>query len=192
MLRNVVLMALSAILCACVSVPTVVPPKKAWPERMQELQAAQRWDLQGRAAGAVGTQGWQASLDWRQSAQFADVRLAGPLGAGAVAFRLSPQGMELNGAAVNTNPHVYLQERLGFTPPFDNLRYWLLGVPNPNQPFQFTANALDRAAQIRQGGWVIDYGDYAGNGADLLPKRFTLHRDQVRVRVAVDHWNLGP
>ena len=192
MSRVVVLLALSTALCACVSAPLVMAPKKAWPERMQELQAAQRWDLQGRAAGAVGTQGWQASLAWRQSAQIADVRLAGPLGAGAVAFKLSPQGMELNGAAVNTDPNAYLQERLGFTPPFDNLRYWLLGVPNPNQPFQFTANALDRAAQITQDGWVIDYGDYAGNGADLLPKRFTLHRDQVRVRVAVDHWNLTP
>jgi outer membrane lipoprotein LolB len=175
-----------------VSAPTVTSPKKAWPERMQELQTAQRWDLQGRAAGAVGTQGWQASLEWRQSAQVADVRLAGPLGAGAVAFKLSPQGMELNGAAVNTDPNTYLQERLGFTPPFDNLRYWLLGVPNPNQPFEFTPNALDRAAQITQDGWVIDYADYAGNGADLLPKRFTLHREQVRVRVAVDHWTLRP
>ena len=192
MLRVVVMLAMSAALCACVSAPTVTPPKKAWPERMQELQAAQRWDLQGRAAGAVDTQGWQASLEWRQSAQIADVRLAGPLGAGAVAFKLSPQGMELNGAAVNTDPTAYLQERLGFTPPFDNLRYWLLGVPNPNQPFEFTSNAQDRAAQIKQDGWVIDYGDYAGNGTDLLPKRFTLHRDQVRVRVAVDHWTLSP
>ncbi len=186
------LLAFSAALCGCVGTPRVLALKKTWPERMQELQNARQWDMQGRAAGAVGTQGWQASLDWRQSSQLADVRLAGPLGAGAVAFKLKPQGMELSGAAAGTDTNAFLQERLGFTPPFDNLRYWLLGVPNPDQPFEFTPNAAGRAAQISQDGWVIDYGEYSGNGADLLPKRLTMHREQVRVRVAVDHWNLKP
>ena len=88
---------------------------------------------------------------------------------------------------------IEIKQRLGLPwyEPVDPVAMLAL-VPNPNQPFEFTANALDRAAQISQDGWVIDYGDYTGNGADLLPKRFTLHRDQVRVRVAVDHWNLEP
>ena len=33
---------------------------------MAQLQQASAWRLNGRAAAAVGTQGWQASLDWRQ------------------------------------------------------------------------------------------------------------------------------
>lgn len=190
--QRLLLLLCAVLLYACVGTPTQSLPKKVWSERMQELQAAQQWDLQGRAAGAVGAQGWQASLEWRQDSQVADVRLAGPLGAGAVAFRLSPQGMQLNGASVDTDPNAFLQQRLGFTPPFDNLRFWLLGVPNPQQPFEFTANAAERAAQITQDGWIIDYGDYMRIGADWLPKRFSLHRDQVRVRIAVDRWNIKP
>jgi outer membrane lipoprotein LolB len=170
---------------------------------MQQLQAAQHWDLQGRAAGAVGNQGWQANLDWRQSEQVADVRLAGPFGASAVGFKLTPQGLNFASAAPGAdNPGVetsgaasagdYLQQRLGFEPPFEDLRYWLLGVPNPAQAFEFTANEADRAARLTQDGWTIDYGEYAGVGADVLPKKFTLHRDAVRVRIAVDRWNLSP
>lgn len=179
------------VLCACAAAPPRAPPKKSWPERMQELQQAQRWDLQGRAAGAVGAQGWQASLEWRQAAQVADVRLAGPFGAGAMGFTLSPQGLEFAAAPPGiTSPGEYLQQRLGFAPPLEDLRYWLLGVPNPAQAFEFKGNDADRAAQLTQDGWTIDYGEYAGVDADVLPKRFTLRRESVRVRIAVDHWNL--
>lgn len=179
-------------LCACVATPPPAPSPKSWSERMQELQQAQHWDLQGRAAGAVGSQGWQASLDWRQSAQVADVRLAGPLGAGAIGFKLTPGGLEFAAAAAGAaNPTEYLRQRLGFAPPLENLRYWLLGVPNPAQVFEFTANGAGRAAELTQDGWTIDYGEYSGVGADVLPKRFTLRRDAVRVRIAVDHWNMS-
>jgi outer membrane lipoprotein LolB len=191
--RKVLGLLSSLVLCACVTVPPASLVKKPWVERMQQLQDVQRWDLQGRAAGAVGTQGWQATLDWRQSAQIAEVRLAGPLGVGATGFKLTPQGLEYASTAPGpANPADYLQERLGFAPPFANLRFWLLGVPNPAQGFEFTANAADRAAMLSQDGWTIEYADYTSVGNDVLPKRFTLHRDAVRVRIAVDRWSLSP
>jgi outer membrane lipoprotein LolB len=203
MSRLFLLLSASICLCACATAPPSAAAKKPWSERMQQLQAAQHWDLQGRAAGAVGNQGWQANLDWRQSEQVADVRLAGPFGAGAVGFKLTPQGLNFAAAApgadhpgVETSgaatPGDYLQHRLGFEPPFEDLRYWLLGVPNPAQAFEFKANEADRAAQLTQDGWTIEYGEYAGVGADVLPKKFTLRRDAVRVRIAVDRWNLSP
>ena len=183
--------AAAMLLSAC----HVAPPKPAvlmaWSDRLPQLQAAAHWDLQGRAAGAVGAQGWQASLEWRQSDERADVRLAGPLGAGAVALKLSPQGIQLDPPAA-ADPQVFLQDRLGFAPPFERLRYWLLGVPSPAQPFEFTPNADGRAARILQDGWAIEYGEYMRAGPDVLPKRLVLRRDQVRVRVAVDRWNLAP
>ncbi len=191
MRRALCWVAAAALLSAC----HVAPPKpavlSAWSERLPQLQAAGHWDLQGRAAGAVGTQGWQASLEWRQAGDRADVRLAGPLGAGAVALKLSPQGIELDPPA-DTDPQRFLEERLGFAPPFDRLRYWLLGVPSPAQTFELTANAEGRAAQIQQDGWSIEYGEYMRAGTDVLPKRLVLRSDQVRVRVAVDRWALSP
>lgn len=181
--------------CILLGACTVAPPKpvvlSAWSERLQQLQAADHWDLQGRAAGAVGAQGWQASLEWRQAGGSADVRLAGPLGAGAVALKVSPQGIELDPPA-KTDPEAFLSERLGFTPPFDQLRFWLLGVPSPALPFELASNGDGRAAQITQGGWNIEYGEYMRAGADLLPKRMVLRREGVRVRVAVDRWTLAP
>ena len=193
MRRSHYLLSVSLVLAACVSAPPVKVLKKPWLERMQQLQDAQHWDVQARAAGAVGAQGWQATLDWRQASTTAEVRVAGPLGVGATGFRVTPQGLDYAAPTPGlANAAEYLQQRLGFAPPFENLRFWLLGVPNPAQGYEFKANDSDRAATLSQDGWTIDYSEYAVVGADTLPKRFTVHRDAVRVRIAIDHWNFSP
>ena len=80
---------------------------------------------------------------------------------------------------------------LGITPfdlPLDNLRYWLLGIPDPGAPFDLTRNPQDRALRLSQAGWTIDYDEYMPSSGDLLPKRLVLSRSDARVRIAVDRW----
>ena len=63
--------ACSAVLAGCATTrPATGPPAPApWEQRLANLQQASTWQLQGRAAVALGKQGWQASLDWRQHAE---------------------------------------------------------------------------------------------------------------------------
>ncbi len=184
------LIAAALLLAGCAARPPPAAPD-AWPLRLQQLQAAQAWDLAGRAAGAVGSQGWQANLNWQQAGELAHVRLSGPLGAGALALSLGPSGLTIDApadGAASPPPADLLEQRLGFSPPFARLRYWLLGVPAPGSPFDLTRNAEERAAHIGQDGWEIDYTEYMRVGADVLPRRLTLRHEAVRVRVAVDRW----
>ena len=184
------------LLSGCVSLPPAPHALPTWPERMQQLQTLAQWDLQGRAAAAVATQGWQASLAWRQQPQGAQIHLAGPLGVGAMSLQLGAQGMQiLDSRAPSPSPAdtaAWLDQRLGFAPPFARLRYWLLGVPSPDLPFEWQGNAQDRAQSIVQDGWRVEYPDYMPVGADVLPRRVIIMRDAVRVRVAVERWTLGP
>jgi outer membrane lipoprotein LolB len=123
--------ACSAVLAGCATTrPATGPPAPApWEQRLANLQQASTWQLQGRAAVALGKQGWQASLDWRQHAEASEVHLAGPFGAGALVLKLTAEGLSLNGAPPSDAVAAQLQDRLGFELPLDNLRYWLLGVP---------------------------------------------------------------
>jgi len=155
---------------------------------MADLQRAGAWQLGGRAAVALGKQGWQASLDWRQRGETSEVHLAGPLGAGAILLELSPAGLSVNGAAPSEAQMAALTDRLGFALPFDELRYWLLGVPAPGSSFEITRNAQDRALTLAQQGWSVDYDRYVPNRGDLLPSRLVLRREDARVRIAVDRW----
>ena len=85
-----------------------------------------------------------------------------------------------------------LQDRLGFELPIRNLRYWLLGVPDPDAPFELTRNSQDRAELLTQAGWEINYDRYAIVEGDWLPAHLVLSHAGARVRVAVDHWTFKP
>jgi outer membrane lipoprotein LolB len=179
----------SCALAACVT--TRAPPVPAgvgWEQRVADLQRAGSWQLDGRAAVAYQGQGWQATLNWRQVDDSSKIHLAGPFGVGALALERTAAGLSLNGAPPGDAVLSQLQERLGFELPIDNLRFWLLGVPDPGVPFELTRNAQDRALKLTQAGWTIDYDRYMPVGGDLLPAHLSLSGAGVRVRIAVDHW----
>jgi outer membrane lipoprotein LolB len=183
------LLACALLLAGCKTVQVhTTAPLTPWDERATVLAHARTWQLDGRAAAALGQQGWQASLDWRQSGDSSELHLAGPLGIGALVLDMSPDGLALNGAAPSPAVAAQLEARLGFELPLENLRYWLLGIPNPDVPFELTRNALDRAQHLSQAGWSIDYDQYRPQGGDQLPARIVLRRADARVRIAVDRW----
>jgi len=176
-----------AILSACVTRPRITE-LSPWERRVVQLQHADAWQLDGRAAAAVGTLGWQATLNWRQLGAYAEVNLAGPFGLGALVLKQAPEGLSLNGAPPSDAVLSTLRERLGFELPIDELRFWLLGVPSPDADFQLERNTQDRALKLTQAGWTLNYDRYLPVNGDLLPTRVVLQREDVRVRIAVDHW----
>jgi len=180
-----------AALAGCATVRRAAPPSGApapWDERMSQLEHAASWRLDGRAAAALGQQGWQATLDWQQNGTVSDLHLAGPLGMGSTQIRVTPAGLSLNGAPPSGAVVAQLEDKLGFELPLDNLRYWLLGIPDPSIPFDLTRNGQDRALRLSQAGWTIDYDEYMPSSGDVLPKRLVLNRSDARVRIAVDRW----
>lgn len=186
-------MRLLLLICCCALLPACVtrPPLRGlprWDQRLVQLQQADTWQLDGRAAAAVGTQGWQATLRWRQRGAYAELNLAGPFGLGALVLKQVPQGLSLNGAPPSDAVFSTLRDRLGFELPIDDLRFWLLGVPSPEGDFELERNDQDRARTLTQAGWTLRYDRYIPLHGDLLPTRLVLQREDVRVRIAVDHW----
>jgi outer membrane lipoprotein LolB len=190
-MRRALLLMLFSALAACATVrrPPQQPSVK-WEQRVNELQHAAGWQLDGRAAVALGSQGWQATLNWRQSGMFAEVHLSGPFGIGALVLKQAPDGLSLNGAVPSDAVQAQVQEKLGFEPPLENLHYWLLGVPNPAYGFEVSRNDQDRAKTLTQAGWSVSYERYMPVAADLLPSRLVVSRADVRVRIIIDHWDL--
>lgn len=189
MRRVLLLLVCSTVLAACVTTRRApAPVAAAWEQRVADLQALSSWRLEGRAAVAAGTQGWQASLNWRENGALAEVHLSGPLGVGSMVLKRGPDGLSLNGAPPSDAVLTQLQERLGFELPIDHLRYWLLGVPDPSAAFELKRNDQDRASLLTQDDWTVDYDRYMPVDGDLLPSHLVLHRANVRVRIVVDHW----
>jgi outer membrane lipoprotein LolB len=178
--------------CATTRNPPASAPTTEWEQRVVKLQALEVWQLDGRAAVAVAAQGWQASLNWREQGASAEVHLSGPFGVGAMVIKRTPSGISLNNAPPSDAVLAQLQERLGFELPIDHLRFWLLGVPDPSAAFELERNEQGRARHLSQADWTVEYDRYMAVDQDLLPAHLVLSREGVRVRIAVDHWNLRP
>ena len=135
-------------------------------------------------------QGWQATLNWRQADNTAEVHLSGPFGIGALVLKQSAEGLSLNGAPPSDAVLAQVQEKLGFDLPIENLHYWLLGVPNPGLHIRsFAQRARTAPRALSQAGWSIAYDRYLPVAGDVLPGRLVLSRGDVRVRIFIDHWD---
>jgi outer membrane lipoprotein LolB len=187
-MRRVLTLIGCSLLAACATT-RIQPPSVQWDQRVNVLQNAGDWQLDGRAAVALGQQGWQATLNWRQAVNGAEIHLSGPFGIGALVLRQMPNGLSLNGSPPSDAVLAQVQEKLGFDLPIADLHFWLLGVPNPGSTSDVKRNDQDRAQTLSQGGWNVVYDRYMLVDGDLLPSRLVMSRADVRVRIVIDRWD---
>ena len=182
------------LLGGCSTLPKPAPAPIPWAQRLAGLQAITRFELQGRLAASTGAEGFSAGLRWQQQDQRATIDLSAPLGFGAAhiehggdALQLTTsKGLTLDGAAASDQ----LQATLGFEPPLASLRFWILGASDPASDAQESIDAQQRLAQLQQRGWQVDYADYVLVQQQWLPRRITVTRGSLRLRVVVDGWHL--
>jgi outer membrane lipoprotein LolB len=194
MLRKLLGISVAIVLASCRTVPVHEPAAQtSWQARRPQLQARDHFELKGRVAVAAGGDGFNARLRWTQAGRQTQLSLDGPLGAGGVQVIsdgaslsiVTAHGDRLDADAARTE----LTNRLGFDPPLGSLRYWILGVPQPDQPAQESLDPQQRLASLQQNGWSVEYTDYMSVNGEWLPSKLTLQREGVRLRVIVDGWN---
>jgi len=193
MSRVLALLAVLATVAGCRS----LPPPVAAPDAgvRAAITSLETWQATGRVAVRTGNDGFSASFDWRELAGHGELGVRGPFGAGAVHITRSDERIviEQGGApplevaapfVARAPAHV---ARLGFPLPLDPLRYWVLGVPAPGRPADGDGGAF------RQDGWQVTVAEFVTvpGAPGPLPARLTLSRDRTRIRVVVDHWQVG-
>lgn len=193
-LLTVLAVLTAAWLAGCKTVPVAREPlpSEPWEVRRAALQSRDTFDLSGRIAVAAAQEGFNARLRWQQQGARSQLALDGPLGVGGVRITsdrdtlnvINARGEQLNSDAARGE----IAAKLGFEPPLESLRYWVLGVPDPAHPAEEVLDADQRLATLRQEGWQIDYGGYSAVRGQWLPSRMTLKRDDIRVRLLVDGW----
>ncbi|MEP7313149.1 MAG: lipoprotein insertase outer membrane protein LolB [Pseudomonadota bacterium] len=198
-MRALLPVALALLLGACVSTPRREPPAADPAAQRRELQQLQQFSFDGRLAAAAGGEGFNADIGWKQQDARSTVDLRAPLGFGSakvvsdesgVKFT-SSRGESLSGSEATAE----LTRRLGFAAPISALRFWVLGVADPARPAVETFNAEGRLGALEQDGWRIEYAEYrdsSGSSAQrnglVLPRRMTVTREQIRLRLVIHHW----
>lgn len=189
------LVPLAALLVAgCAAAPPIPVPAPAGPEaRREALQARESWTLAGRVAVAAAGEGATASLDWRQAGESSELMLRGPFGARALNVTVHGGDISLSdgeGRLDGADAHLYLHGHLGADLPVSQLRYWVLGVPAPEAPYEEILGPDGLPARLVQQGWTIDFERYRTVDGLWLPSRITAQAGPTRVRLAVSRWEL--
>jgi outer membrane lipoprotein LolB len=71
-----------------------------------------------------------------------------------------------------------------------SLRFWILGASDPATGAQESVDSQQRLARLEQDGWQVDYGEYVLVQQQWLPRRLSVTRGSLRLRVVVDAWHL--
>lgn len=191
-------LAAALLLSACATHPPAasLPPLHSWGERQPLLlAAANHFTLSGRLAASHADQGISAGVHWQQQGTDAQLSLSGPLGFGGASVTLSAEsisirtndGRELAGDAAMAE----LTRLLGFEPPLQSLHFWAVGVPDPTGgPATPMLDDQQRLSHLSQAGWSIAYEAYMPVQRQWLPRRLTMTREDLRLRLVIDDWRL--
>lgn len=190
-------LAACLLISACLPQPPVEPEgsravaEAAWNHHRQQLQSFDGFSLQGRLAVKGG--GLSGSLRWRQDGEHFNLRLSGPLGAGALlldgdARQVAIKGKDLD--LVTDQPEQILAARTGWLLPLQALRWWVLGIPAPEAEASVQLDARGRVLGFRQLGWDLAFSDYR-EGDPALPGRIEARRGESLALLVVEKLSLG-
>ena len=190
----VALLMLTGLLGGCATLPKPAAMPEPWPQRLAALQAISHFDLQGRLAASTASEGFSAGLRWQQQDDRATIDLSAPLGFGGAHIEqtdatlqlTTSKGLTLDSTAASDE----LRATLGFEPPLASLRFWILGAIDPASDAQPSFDPQQRLARLQQGGWQVDYAEYVLVQQQWLPRRLSVTRGSLRLRVVVDAWHL--
>lgn len=179
-------------LVACHTLPVV--QNAPWGERRAALQAIENYEVSGQIAASTPSEGFSAALRWQQQGIVSDLLLRAPLGVGGAHLNFdgdvlrmtNSQGAQLEGVTARAE----LTRLLGFEPPLTSLRYWLLGTPDPGSAASETLDGEQRLAQLQQGEWQVEYGEYQQSAGRWLPRHLEMHRGALKLKLQLSHWQL--
>lgn len=176
------------------------PPPLGWDARRALLLDIPAWNARGRIALRSDRGGGQGNFRWQQRDVTSRLMVSGPFGAGAYEVILDPDSVVVSSKdgeqqAAYEGPDAaerFVSEQVGWSFPAGSARYWLMGLPDPAGPAEEIFDESGELVGLRQGGWLVEIRDYRVLDRVRMPRRLVMTRDDARVRLVVDEWNLGP
>jgi outer membrane lipoprotein LolB len=190
------LLLMMGLLVGCTVTPEIKDPlriKEAWRTRHAQLSQVRSWALKGRLAISVENEGWNAGMRWSQQDDRYDVEFFGPLGRKVAWLEGGSRGVNLKTSkgesAYAPDAESLMYQLLGWSLPLTGLRYWVLGIPSPqDHKVEIQLDDVGRLSRLNQSGWNVQYQRYQWERCWDLPYKMTLVNESVTVKMVVNEW----
>ena len=170
-----------------------LPELGDWESRQSLLRELDEWAFNGRIGVVAGDDGFSGSLRWAQDGDNFEATVSGPLGIGTVRLEGDGRRVQLTDKDGNVTAlddaerDLYL--RYGWTIPVRSLRYWALGIPDPELPAETELGGDGQLQSLIQGGWQVDITRYGEGGGQPMPTRLRAASEQTSVKLAIHTWS---
>jgi outer membrane lipoprotein LolB len=179
--------------CATQRDTVALPDLGGWAARTGYLAAADDFEFAARIGVKTADDGFNGKLRWIQQGAAFEATVGGPLGVGTV--RIEGEGdavvlIDNEGARTELRDvETDLLLRYGWTIPVSSLRYWALGIPDPEAPAETRFHADGLLESLEQRGWTVVISSYRDGGAGQpMPYRLSASNADTRVRIVIDKW----
>jgi outer membrane lipoprotein LolB len=134
-----------------------------WQTHRERVSSIETWKIKGKIAVKAGTKGGHATLRWDREGQSQHIELFGPLGGGRVVIDADVEGVHLKdtkgGDIYGESVAILIEQRLGWPLPFDQLPFWLRGLPaGPDANIEWDEQG--RITRMNDSGWQVSYPEY--------------------------------
>lgn len=191
--KAIPLIALS-LMTACAPQPVgELPVFASWEDRNQVLAELPEWEFRGRLGVRSADDGFNGKVRWQQFEADYSAQISGPVGFGTLSISGNPRLVRLvdqdGQLTVLTDPENDLRSLYGWTLPVSSLRFWALGIPDP-EVAATTIVIDDRGllTVLAQSGWRIEYSDYRPFAGQPMPRRLVATAGDARVVLVLDAW----
>lgn len=190
------LLLCTLLVAGCTSIPKLTPvsnPDAIWQDHQQSIAALQQWRLQGRISIQNDHESWFLKVDWQQLPGNYAVFLSGPF-SGVIRLSADKDIVELSDGEQSfqaPDAELLLLEHTGIRMPVNGLRYWLLGLPQPDKKVKdLKLDAAGRMLSLHQEHWQVSVDRYQQYNGKTLPAKLIIKNHHLKVRLIVDQWQL--
>ncbi len=163
-----------------------------------ENELPKNWSLKGRISVQLPNHSWQAAIHWNQQGEDFKLSLHNPFG--QVLGQIEKQGQDVVLADGDGHNHHHsaselnhlISQQIGIPVPVDSLRYWILGEPQPGQPWQPLDASQANTQGFSQANWNIHLNRWSLFDGRMLPSRLMLQRDKIKLKFALHNWVATP
>ncbi len=183
---------------ACISISQAPPTedaKQIWDARTSYLYGLDDWQAKITLIGNSHQQKFKTRVSWKQQSENYQIKLRDFIGRTIAIIDATPSGVVAKTSKgeryQGDDPEALINELFAINIPVTGMRYWLQGIPLPNEKIdQLMLGDNGLATSLSQQGWKISYPHYLQNDPYKMPSQVNLEFENISLTVKISQWTL--
>ena len=193
MLRLITALLVLALLGGCATTPPPASPSNQ--ARSAYLLEHMTWTASMSLLAVTPQEKFKARLQWQHSPQHYTIKMRDFIGRTVAVVEGKPDQVVAKTSKgqryQNIDADHLLAQLTGLDLPVNGLKYWLLGLVDPQLSLDLYQTGPQGLPQvIKQAGWTIHYQAYDKVGPVAMANTIMLDQDDINLRLKISRWQL--